>query len=63
MSRHRSSVATAAMFLVFACAFSVIFWPEVSVAAKLAFFATGVGCGAGIAGYVRRRPRGEKREQ
>lgn len=48
MSRRGPSIPIAAMFFVFAAAFSVIFWPEVSMAAKLAFFATGVGCGVGI---------------
>jgi hypothetical protein len=47
------------MFFVFAATFSVIFWPDVSVAAKVAFFATGIGCGVGIAGFVNRGSRGE----
>jgi hypothetical protein len=53
MMRHRRRpVAVAAMFFIFAAMFSVIFWSDVSMAAKLAFFATGVGCGAGIARSV-----------
>ncbi len=52
--RRRGPIATALMFLVFAAMFSVIFWPEVSVAAKLAFFAAGIGCGVGIARFLRR---------
>jgi hypothetical protein len=48
------------MFFVFAAMFSVIFWPEVSLAAKIAFFATGIGCGVGIARSVRRGSKGEK---
>ncbi len=59
MMRRRSPIAVAAMFFVFAAAFSVIFWPDISVAAKLAFFATGIGCGVGIAGFVDRGSRGE----
>lgn len=51
--RHRGSVSIAVMFFVFAAMFSVVFWPEVSLAAKLAFFATGFGCGAAIARSVR----------
>jgi hypothetical protein len=46
------SIPIAAMFFVFAAAFSVIFWPDVSMAAKLAFFATGVGCGIGIGRFT-----------
>jgi hypothetical protein len=53
MRRH-GSVFTAVMFLAFAVMFSVVFWPEVSLAAKLAFFAAGIGCGASIARLVRR---------
>jgi len=59
MRRRRSPTAVAAMFFVFAAAFSVIFWPDVSMAAKLAFFATGIGCGVGIAGFAHRGSRGE----
>ncbi len=59
MMRGRGPVAVAAMFFVFAAAFSLIFWPDVSMAAKLAFFAAGIGCGVGIAGFARRGSRGE----
>ena len=59
MRRRRSPIAVAAMFFVFAAAFSVIFWPEVSLAAKLAFFATGIGCGVGIAGFAHSGSREE----
>ena len=52
--RRRGPIFTAIMFLVFAVMFSVVFWPEVSVAAKLAFFAAGIGCGASIARSVHR---------
>ena len=52
MPGRKSSIPIAAMFFVFAAAFSVIFWPEVSMAAKLAFFATGVGCGIGIGRFT-----------
>ena len=48
MTRRTSSISIAAMFFVFAAAFSVVFWPDVSMASKLAFFATGFGCGAAI---------------
>jgi len=61
MMSRRGPIAVAAMFFVFAAAFSVIFWPDVSVAAKLAFFATGIGCGVGIARSVHRVSGGDKR--
>jgi len=57
--RHRGSAFTAGMFFTFAVMFSVVFWPEVSLAAKLAFFAAGIGCGASIARSVRRGSKGE----
>ncbi len=53
--RRRGPVFTAVMFVVFGFMFWVIFWPEVSAAAKIAFFAAGVGCGVGIARSVHRR--------
>jgi hypothetical protein len=52
--RHRGPIFTAIMFIVFAVMFSVVFWPEVSMAAKLAFFASGIGCGINIARSVHR---------
>ena len=52
MPCRNASIPIAAMFFVFAAAFSVIFWPEVSMAVKLAFFATGVGCGVGIGRFT-----------
>ena len=51
---RRGPIFSAIMFVIFAVMFSVIFWPEVSIAAKLAFFATGVGFGAAIARSVQR---------
>jgi len=56
MTSRSSAIPVALMFFVFAAAFSVVFWPEVSIAAKVAFFATGVGCGFGIARAVGRPP-------
>ena len=52
MPRRKASILIAVMFFVFAAAFSVIFWSDVSMAAKLAFFATGVGCGIGIGRFT-----------
>jgi len=55
MRRRRSPIAIAAMFIVFAAVFSVVLWPEVSTAAKLAFFATGAGFGIGVGSFVGQR--------
>jgi hypothetical protein len=52
--RRRGPILTTIMFIVFAVMFSVVFWPHVSVAAKLAFFAAGIGCGVSIARSVHR---------
>jgi hypothetical protein len=52
--RRRGPVFSAIMFFVFAVTFSVVLWSGVSLAAKLAFFAAGVGFGASIARSVRR---------
>jgi hypothetical protein len=60
MRHSRSSIGVAIMFFVFAAMFSVVFWPQVSMAAKLAFFATGIGCGVSIA-RSRRGGSGEER--
>jgi hypothetical protein len=58
---RRRPVSTAILFLVFAIVFSIIFWPEVSLAAKIAFFVTGVGCGVGICHSVERVSPPDKR--
>jgi hypothetical protein len=51
MRRHRPKYI-AGLFIVFAAVFSVVLWPHVSLAAKLAFFAAGFGCGGSIARSV-----------
>jgi hypothetical protein len=43
------------MFFMFAAALWVVFWPDVSIPAKVAFFSTGVGCGFGIGIFVGQR--------
>jgi len=54
--QHRNAwIPLAVMFLVFAAAFSVIFWPEASLGAKSAFFATRVGCGIGVGRFMTQR--------
>jgi hypothetical protein len=58
--RHRGFAGTAVMFFVFAVMFSVVFWKDVSMAAKIAFFATGVGCGASMVRAMRGGSKVEK---
>ena len=58
--RRRGPIVAAVMFFVFAAMFSVVLWPEVSSAAKLAFFSAGIGSGASIARSVNRGPQGER---
>jgi hypothetical protein len=53
--RRRAPITVALLFFVFAVMFSVVFWPEVSAAAKLAFFFAGIGCGGGLARSFPRR--------
>ncbi|MBN2104236.1 hypothetical protein JW835_09380 [bacterium] len=55
MVKQKSFIAIAVLFFIFAAAFSVVLWPDVSAAAKIAFFATGVGCGVGIGQYFGRQ--------
>lgn len=45
---RRAPLITSVLFVVFALAFSLTIWPDVSAAAKLAFFATGAGFGIGV---------------
>ncbi len=58
MAQRKNFIAIAALFLIFAAVFSVIFWPEVSLAAKIAFFAAGLGCGVGIGQFFGRGASG-----
>jgi hypothetical protein len=51
--RHRGPAIGAVLFLVFAIMFSVVLWPDVAVAAKIAFFAAGIGFGANIVRSMR----------
>jgi len=55
MAFRGSFIPIAALFFVFAAMFSVVLWPDVSTAAKIAFFAAGVGCGVGIGRAVEAR--------
>jgi hypothetical protein len=53
--RHRSApISGAILFFIMAATFSVVLWPNVAMAAKIAFFASGIGCGASIVRAVHR---------
>ncbi len=43
------------MFFILAVTFSIVLWPEASLAAKLAFFAVGFGSGIMAGQYLARR--------
>lgn len=54
----RNLIPVALLFLVIATVFSVTIWPEVSSAAKIAFFCTGFASGVATGGFLAaRRPR------
>lgn len=55
MVQRKNFITIAVLFFLFAAVFSVVLWPDVSSAAKIAFFATGVGCGVGIGQFFGRR--------
>jgi len=43
------------MFIVFAIVFGVVIWRDTSLAATLAFFATGFGCGIATGVWLAKR--------
>jgi len=53
--RKSNLVPVALLFLVFAAVFSVTIWPEVSSAAKIAFFCTGFGSGVATGRFLAAR--------
>jgi len=53
-SRNRF-LALAIMFFVFAAAFSVIFWSDVSFAAQIGMFVLGFGSGVTFGNWLTRR--------
>ena len=55
MISGRNSLGLAIMFFVLAVAFSIVLWPEASLAAKIAFFALGFGSGIMTGQYLARR--------
>ena len=57
LGQGKNLFALAIMFFIFAAVFSIIFWPEVSLAAKIGMFALGFGSGGAFAGWLTRRNR------
>jgi hypothetical protein len=55
MKSKNTLVSLSIMFLVFAVTTSVVMWPDVSSAAKIAFFAYGFGAGAATGAWMARR--------
>ena len=55
MKTRNGMLALAIMFFVFAAGFSVIFWGEVSLAAKIGLYALGVSSGLMLGGWVSQR--------
>jgi hypothetical protein len=53
----RSLIPVALLFLVMATSLSVVIWPHVSSAAKIAFFCMGYGSGVSTGGYLAFRRR------
>jgi hypothetical protein len=54
-ANNNRMIGVSIMFLVFAAAFSVIFWEDVSLLAKIAYFAMGFGSGAAAGIWFTRR--------
>ena len=55
MKSVRNQLALAIVFFVFAVALSLIFWSDVSLAAKIGMFALGFGSGISFAGWLTNR--------
>lgn len=55
MSLRRRPLSGALLFFIFAIVFSLTIWPDVSLSAKIGFFAAGAGCGVGIGRSAKRR--------
>jgi hypothetical protein len=55
MTSDKSFLGLAAMFFILAVAFSILLWPDASLAAKIGFFALGFGSGIMTGQYLIRR--------
>lgn len=57
MKSNNALLAISILFLVFAGAFSVVLWKDVSLAAKIALFVCGFGSGISAGQWIARRSR------
>ena len=57
MKSNNSLIIMAVMFLLFATVSSVVIWSDVSIAAKIGFFAFGYGAGITTGVLIARRQR------
>ena len=55
MKSNNYLIGLSILFFVFAAAFSVVFWGDVSLAAKVGFFALGFGSGVTAGQWFARR--------
>jgi hypothetical protein len=55
MRSNNYLIGLSILFFVFAAAFSVVFWGDVSLAAKIAFFVLGFGSGVTAGQWFARR--------
>jgi len=55
MKSSNSMLTTSIMFFVFAAVFSVVFWEDVSLAAKIGLFVLGFGSGVTAGQWLARR--------
>jgi len=60
MRSKRNLLGLSIIFFVFAAAFSVIFWEDVALAAKIGFFVLGFGSGSTFGQWFTRRGGPEK---
>lgn len=56
MKSRNAYVGISILFLVIAAALSVVIWGDVSVAAKITFFAFGFGSGVAVGMWLAKRP-------
>jgi len=57
MRSRKNLLVLAIVFMVFAAVFSVLFWADVSMAAKTGLFVLGFGSGFMFGGWVTRQNR------
>ena len=55
MRSGKNLLGVAIMFLVFAVVFSIVFWSDVSTAAKIGMFVLGFGSGGAFGGWLSKR--------